>query len=384
MNVVLHDLLRNRQEILTHFTEPDNLVDITWSHDGQWILFVSTHDFIHSRGNERNVFRVRFDGTGLEMLTGEYVDPEEVPAPYAVVRGRVVDGEGECLVCAQGTQVAAVDDDGSFQLSGVPLSATWIRVVCRDGQGILQGGTGLEAREGKFAPLTIPVEPTGQGWRQVSLSRDGNTLAGVLYQWTLGDEGKREYTYQGVLYDLEQGEQKLLACPEEKTLMGVAWSPVADQLVCALAGEEGTSLWLWDAEGDALEPLIEIPNPEAEILVATDPAWSPDGRRVAFALRHRHWWEDPKYRTDLMLVSADGEELTTLVESEWGNVAKHPSWSADGEAVFYQFSPGEPAVPYGERKGGDIWSIGVLDATPVPLTEDGTSYLPALPSRLSP
>jgi Tol biopolymer transport system component len=238
--------------------------------------------------------------------------------------------------------------------------------------------------EGKFPPVSIAVEPTGQGWRQVSLSRDGNTLAGVLYQWTLDDEGGRQYTYQGVLYDLEQGDQKLLVCPEERTLMGLDWSPVADRLVCALAGEEGTSLRLWDAEGDALEPLIEIPNPEGEIVVATDPAWSPDGRRVAFALRHRHWWDDPKYRTDLMLVTADGEELTTLVESEWGNVAKHPSWSADGEQIFYQFSRGEPAVPHGERKGGDIWSVTVLDPTPVPLTEDGTSYLPALPSRFSP
>ena len=166
--------------------------------------------------------------------------------------------------------------------------------------------------------------------------------------------------------------------------MGVDWSPVSDRLVGALAGEEGAGLWFWDAEGKILDPLVEIPNPEDEILVATDPAWSPDGSHVAFALRHRYWWEEPKYRTDIMVVTADGEELTTLVQSEWGNMARHPSWSADGKEIVYQLSTGEPGVPHGERENGDIWSVQLLNPTPVPMMEDGAGYLPALSPSLSP
>ncbi|MEA3408256.1 MAG: hypothetical protein U9R48_09290 [Chloroflexota bacterium] len=384
MNVMLYDVLQGRRETLTHFTEPANLVDITWSHDGQWIVFVSTHDFIHGCGNERNVFRMRSDGSQLEMLTGQYVDPADVPAPYGLLRGRVVDGQGECLVCAQGAHVAEVKDDGAFQLPGVPLSATWARAVCRDGEDIRQGEVDLTAEEGEFLPVTIPVQPEGQGWYQVSLSRDGGTLAGVFYQWTLDDDGGREYAYQGMLYDIGDGRQRRLELPEERILRGVDWCPVSDRLVGALSDEEGTALWLWDAERKALAPLVEVPNPEGEIVVATDPVWSPDGSRIAFALRHRYWWEEDKYRTDIMVVTADGEQLTPLVESAWGDVASHPSWSADGEEIVYQLSTGEPDVPHGERETGDIWSVQVLSPTPVPLTKDGQSYLPALrplPSR---
>lgn len=397
-NMMLYDMEEETRELLTRFTEPKNLTDITWSHDGQWILFASTHDFIHSRDNERNIFRMRPDGSELEMLTGEYVDPAKVPAPYGPLPGRVADGRGACQVCAQGAKVAEVNDDGTFELPGVPLSATWARVVCRDGEDTLQGEVALELEEGEeaqaegeegeaekeFAPITVTVESRGQGWCHVSLSRDGSTLAGVFYQWTLNDEGERQYTYQGMLYDMENGRQRSLECPEEKTLRGLAWSPTADRLVGTLSGEEGTSLWLWDAEGNILGSLLEIPNPEQETAIATEPAWSPDGSHVAFALRYRHWWEDPKYRTDIILISEDGEELSTLVESEWGDVARHPTWSADGETVFYQFSPGEPGVRHGEREKGDIWSVRVAAPTPVALTEDGASYLPAFSPKVSP
>ncbi|MFO7916554.1 MAG: hypothetical protein R6V13_00535 [Anaerolineae bacterium] len=404
MNVMIYDLEEETRKLVTRYTEPKNLTDITWSYDGQWIIFVSSHGFIHSRDNERNIFRMRPDGSELEMLTGEYVDPAEVPAPYGPLRGRVVDGRGECRVCAQGANVAEVNDDGTFELPGVPLSATWARVICRDGEDILQGEAELALEEGEdeegeeapveeegetagreFAPVTIEMEPRGQGWCRASLSRDGRTLAGVLYQWTLNEEGERQYAYEGVLYDIEEGRQGTLECPEGKTLRGLAWSPTSDQLVGTLSDEEGTGLWLWDAEGNLLEPLVEIPNPEEETVVATEPVWSPDGRQIAFALRRRYWWKEPtQYRTDILLVGEDGEGLSTLVESGWGDVAQHPSWSDDGEEIFYQFSPGEPDQPHGEREMGDIWSVRVAEPTPVALTEDGSSYLPAFSPPLSP
>lgn len=383
MNVSIYDMQEETQEFLTRFPEPDSLVNITWSHDGQWIIFVSTHDFIHSRANERNIFRMRPDGTQREMLTGQYVDPAEVPAPYGPLRGRVEEGEGDCFVSAQGSKVVEADDDGTFEIPGVPLSATWARVVCRNGQEVLQGEVDLSAEEEEFPHTTIPVASQGRGWCHASLSRDGSTLAGLFYQWTLDEEGGRQYEYEGVLYDIEEGRQGTLERPEDQTLRGLAWSPTSDQLVGTLSGEEGTSLWLWDAEGNLLDPLLEIPNPEQETAVATEPAWSPDGNHVAFALRYRHWWEDSKYRTDIILVSTDGD-LTTLVESEWGDVARHPTWSADGEKVYYQFSPGEPEQAHGEREHGDIWSVRVADPTPSPLTEDGSSFLPAFSPGLSP
>ena len=50
---------------------------MSWSRDGQWVIIASAHDYIHSRNNERNIFVMRPDGSGLRMVTGDYVDPQD-------------------------------------------------------------------------------------------------------------------------------------------------------------------------------------------------------------------------------------------------------------------------------------------------------------------
>ena len=88
-NISLYNTVQQEDEVLTHFVEPLNMSDLSWSKDGQWLLFVSAHDYIHSRNNERNAFTMRPDGTGLRMITGDYVDPAEAPGPYVTLRARL-------------------------------------------------------------------------------------------------------------------------------------------------------------------------------------------------------------------------------------------------------------------------------------------------------
>jgi len=76
--------------------------------------------------------------------------------------------------------------------------------MCQDGELILQADVDLVARAEDFEPVSLSVEPQGQGWRQASLSRDGRSLAGIHYRWTLVDDGK-EYAFEGVLYDIQKG-----------------------------------------------------------------------------------------------------------------------------------------------------------------------------------
>ncbi len=180
-NIELLDVNQpTKGDVLTHFLEPLSISDVTWSKDGEWIVFVSAHDFIHSRNNERNIFMMRPNGTELRMITGEYVDPGKAPGPYVTLRGQVVGAKGTCLVCAQGAaKPVTADADGFFELPGVPNSAKWARAVCQDGSDALQGDIDLTAPNANPAALSIPVEPRGQGWNQVSLSRDGKLLAGI-------------------------------------------------------------------------------------------------------------------------------------------------------------------------------------------------------------
>ena len=176
----------------------------------------------------------------------------------------------------------------------------------------------------------------------------------------------------------------MLDLPPETRITGLDWSPITNTVVGTLTGDEGTYLWLWDAEGGSLGALVELPNPDDEILTVRNPVWSPDGAKIAFELYHWYWWGESRYKTDLMSVSADGGDLRILFEADWGADAKHPSWSSDGNDLYYQLSTGAPEDDYFSKTNGDIGVVLVsetisepLTFTAVYLTEDGASYLPA-------
>lgn len=380
-NVVLHARSDSEDVVLTHFVEPLNMSDVTWSRDGESILFVSAHDFVYSRKNERNVFVMRPDGTELRMVTGDYVDPAEAPGPYVTLRGKVVGGEGNCLVSAQGVASPVLAGaDGVFVLPGVPLTATWARAICQTDGAPLQGDVDLEATGEELVPVGIPVEPHGTGWTQVSLSRDGMLLAGTIYRWSLDDEGAKTYAMSGVITDLDGQVLAEVQLPENTTLMGLDWSPLDDTLVGGLTGEKGTWLWRWNAQGEAMEAIVEIPNTDQALLSATDPNWSPDGTRIAFGLRQWHLWEENTSRTEVAVYRLGEEEPRIVGPAEWGQDAGSASWGGDGNTVYYELADRVEGDEAWTKANGRIWMVSVAEEepTPIPWLEDEERYLPAV------
>jgi len=378
-NIILYDIAQKKEEPLTRFVEPQNMSDVAWSKDGQWLIFVSAHDFIHSRNNERNIFIVRPDGTDLQMITGEYMNPDTAPGPYVTLRGQVTGVQTPCVVCAQGAvNPTTSDEKGSFELAGVPLSAKWVRAVCQVNGATLQGDVDLKAAGDSLDPATIAVEPKGQGWSQAAMARDDKTVAGISYQWALDAEGKQQYTYKGVVLNVEGAHLSDIEIPAETTLNGLEWLPTQNELIGALSGEKSTLLWRWDAQGKSIGAFIEIPNEDREILSATSPMWSNDGSQLAFALRHWYWWDENKYKTEIVLVDVNGQNLRPLVQTDWGVDATHPSWSIDGALVYYQLSTGAPGDDFRSKNNGNILAVAVAgDTPPIPVTDDDASYLPA-------
>jgi WD40 repeat protein len=378
-NVILHNFTSGEEEILTHLQQPQSVSDVSWSRDGQWVVFASAHDYIHSRNNERNIFVMRPDGSGLHMVTGDYVDPERATGPFITLRGQVEGGRGSCIIGAQGAANAMTISAGElFELLGVPASARWVRAVCTQDEEILQGDIDLEGLSETTEAVSIPVKAQGQGWTQVSVSRDGKMIAGAFYRWGKDEEGQVQQVIEGSIVDLEGQVVAQVQAPPETTLAALEWSPIEDKLLGTLSGEKNTVLGLWDSSGASLGQVVEIPNPAQEILSASHVAWSPDGQQIAFGLRRWYWWGESRFKAELMVVSANGENLRTLLGTEWGTDADHPAWTSDGQRVYYQVSTGAADNRQLEKGNGDIWYVDLAaNAQPVQWTEDGASYMPA-------
>src|SRR5690606_38966544 len=74
----------------------------------------------------------------------------------------------------------------------------------------------------------------------------------------------------------------------------------------------------------------------------TQPAWSPDGTRIAF-ISARHEERDFDTHSDVFVVDAGGGDARKLTRTNGGCSA--PSWSPDGTKVAFIMSEGWPANP---------------------------------------
>ncbi len=98
-----------------------------------------------------------------------------------------------------------------------------------------------------------------------------------------------------------------------------AWSPNGRQLAFTSYRNKYPTIWIMDADGSHAKQVT----PENETYGDYFPSWSPDGKWIAFQ-------RNDSTRARIGIVSAEGGEPRFL---PWAGKAYHPAWSPDGDSI---------------------------------------------------
>ena len=210
----------------------------------------------------------------------------------------------------------------------------------------------------------------------------GPDLERIAFTWTLSSRPARDHPCPGcsvlcVIHPDGSGLQQVTAALAHDSFP--AWSPDGSRIVFesdrrlpsgSTAGTTHT-LWVMNADGSDLRPLLHDPGSECEKSPhGCRPQWSPDGSAIAFAARR-----DGEKALRIYRTAADGSGLVALTDAaDPPSVDERPVWSPDGmriawfhrDAILerFQYSPDSNVATW-VRDGP--WEIHVMNAA------DGTS-----------
>ena len=152
-----------------------------------------------------------------------------------------------------------------------------------------------------------------------------------------------------ILLSAAQGQNTSVVV-REGTSMSVAISPDGRSLVIDLQG----SIWTLPSSGGAARQVTDAYND------ARHPAFSPDGRSIAF-----QGYRDGTY--DIWAVSPDGSNQRQLTRGPFDD--REPAWSHDGTRVAFSSDRGESISAGQTQAGSGNYNIWVLDIRSSQLTQ---------------
>lgn len=221
-----------------------------------------------------------------------------------------------------------------------------------DGQWLAFDST----RTGRSETWVIRITPDGRpGSQPIQATRGGG--GGV---WT--QDGKIAYSttkravHVFVANDDGSGEVQLTKFNNSN--VEPRWSPDAKNLAfVAPYGEEGrTAVWTVRSSGG-----------EEKLLAPGDsPAWSSDGRKIAFSVGTRR----PPATAKISIIPAEGGEAKELIN--YDGAMTNLDWSPDGRSIAFSYSRGNDAknpIPDSRMEIEDIYIISASGGEPKRLTQ---------------
>jgi len=128
-------------------------------------------------------------------------------------------------------------------------------------------------------------------------------------------------------------------------------SPDGRRLVFQSNRSGKQALWTSAADGSDPRPFFDGAALGAD---PSTPIWSPDGQRIAFAMRPAGATDENE--SEIYLMSSDGRAVTRLTNAPGDD--SHPHWSADGRRIFFNSARATPDLKadWG-RQWHDIYSM---------------------------
>ena len=177
---------------------------------------------------------------------------------------------------------------------------------------------------------------------EVAWSPDGTQIAFVALNTDPPDY------WDVYVIDADGSNQRLLVSVlETNWLQQISWSPDGKKLMyvsLVVAGEIGKhygEIYIVDVEDGTITNLTNTPD-----IDDCDPAWSPDGKRIAFS---------SGLAKQIYTMDVDGSNVVKLTDEDVK--CYEPSWSPDGKKIV--FRDGKVQRPGGGEQGWD--SIFILD-----------------------
>jgi dipeptidyl aminopeptidase/acylaminoacyl peptidase len=145
-----------------------------------------------------------------------------------------------------------------------------------------------------------------------------------------------------------------------------SWSPDGKKIAFVrdriLAKEPGATpfpygeIWVMNANGSGQTRIaairLDVCNKstltgQGDNLDATQPAWSPDGTKIAYTSR------DPDYpcSKEIYVMNADGSGQRELTGASDDSIGFYPAWSPDGSKIAYQGAPPSSA----NQESDEVW-----------------------------